>query len=65
MPGVSCRHFVLAGEPEAVGHIVHGDAYEVVQVPVGGGAQLESPVMIDVINNMMITQIAYMCLLFT
>ena len=40
----------LSWEPEAGGHPGHGDAHQVVQVPVGGGAQLQGPVMIDVIN---------------
>ena len=38
LPEVSVE---LAGEPEAGGHAGHGDAHQVVQVPVGWGAQLQ------------------------
>ena len=40
LPQVSIE---LAGEPEAGGHPGHGDGHQVVQVPVGGGAQLQGP----------------------
>ena len=33
----------LAGEPEAGGHTGHGDGHQVVEVTVGGGAQLQGP----------------------
>ena len=33
----------LSWEPEAGGHPGHGDAHQVVQVPVGGGTQLQGP----------------------
>ena len=38
LPQVSVE---LAGEPEAGGYPGHGDAHQVVQVPVGWGAQLQ------------------------
>ena len=38
LPQVSIE---LAGEPEAGGYPGHGDAHQVVQVPVGWGAQLQ------------------------
>ena len=40
LPQVSIE---LAGEPEAGRHPGHGDAHQVVQVPIGGGAQLQGP----------------------